>query len=177
FTIAIVFGSLIEVCAQGNADGAEVLPKRKTKAEQENRKIILFNFEKFNRGDTTAAAEDWSEDISNHGQKVGRSGIKMVLDDLFRTFPDARFDVQNAAVDGEMVVVRALFRGTHRGKGQLPVNGGMLVGVEPTGKSFAVEHSHWFRVRDGKIIEHYATRDDIGMMQQLGLSPQVTLGR
>jgi predicted ester cyclase len=133
-----------------------------------------LNFEKFNRGDTVAAAEDWSEEITNHGEKVGRSGIKMVLDDLLRTFPDAKFDIQNAVVDGDMVVIRALFKGTHRGTGQLPVNGGMLVGVEPTGKSFQVNHIHWFRLRDGKIVAHYAARDDIEMMRQLGLAPEIT---
>ena len=173
FTLAIFTGSLIEVSAQKNGEEAQVSPKLKTKAEQENRKIILLNFEKFNRGDTTSASEDWSEEITNHGEKVGRSGIKAVLDDIVGTFPDAKFDIQNAVVDGDTVVVRALFKGTHRGTGRLPVNGGMLVGVEPTGKSFGVTHIHWFRLRDGKIVAHYATRDDIEMMRQLGLSPEI----
>ena len=172
FTFAILLTGF-EVSAQKHGEGAEVAPKLKTKTEQENRKVILLNFEKFNRGDTAAAAEDWSEDLTNHGEKVGRSGIKMVLDDIFRTFPDAQLEVQNAVVDGDMVVVRAVFKGTHRGKGLLPVNGGMLVGVEPTGKSFAVSHIHWFRLRDGKITAHYANRDDIEMMKQLGLSPEI----
>ncbi|HEX6125462.1 MAG TPA: ester cyclase [Pyrinomonadaceae bacterium] len=177
FTLAILLtGSLLEASAQKNGEGAEVSPKEKTKTEQANRKIILLNFEKFNRGDTAGASEDWSDDLTNHGEKVGRTGIKMVLDDIFRTFPDARLDVQNAVVDGDMVVVRAQFSGTHRGKGLLPVNGGMLVGVEPTGKSFNVSHIHWFRLRDGKIIAHWATRDDIDMMRQLGLVPAIKSG-
>jgi predicted ester cyclase len=171
FTLAIL--TCVEISAQKNGEAAEVSPKLKTKTEQENRKVILLNFEKFNRGETAAAAEDWSEEITNHGEKVGRSGIKAVLDDILRTFPDAKFEIQNAVVDGEMVVVRTIFKGTHRGKGILPVNGGMLVGVEPTGKSFAVSHIHWFRLRDGKIIAHYATRDDIEMMRQLGLPPEI----
>ena len=174
FTLAILLtGSLMEIAAQRNGEGAEVAPKVKTKEEQENRKIVLLNLEKFNRGDAVAVSEDWSDEITNHGEKVGRSGIKAVLDDIFRTFPDAKFEVQNAVVDGEMVVVRALFKGTHRGKGRLPVNGGMLVGVEPTGRSFAVSHIHWFRVHDRKIVAHYATRDDIEMMRQLGLTPEI----
>ena len=51
------------------------------------------------------------------------------------------------------------------------MNGGMLVGVQPTGKRFEVSHIHWYTLRDGKIVEHYANRDDLGMMQQLGLVP------
>ena len=169
FTLAIL--TSLQISAQSEA--GDISPKLKTRTEQENRKIILFNFEKFNRGDTTAAAEDWSEEITNHGEKVGRNGIKMVLDDIIRTFPDAQFEIQNAVVDGEMVVVRTIFKGTHKGKGALPVNGGMLVGVEPTGRSFAVSHIHWFRLRDRKIVAHWDNRDDIEMMRQLGLSPEI----
>ena len=31
--------------------------------------------------------------------------------------------------------------------------------------------SHWFRIEDGKIIEHWANRDDLGMARQLGWIP------
>jgi len=34
-----------------------------------------------------------------------------------------------------------------------------------------VTQSHWFRVDDGKIIEHWANRDDLGMAKQLGWIP------
>jgi predicted ester cyclase len=36
------------------------------------------------------------------------------------------------------------------------------------GKSFKVKHIHRFRLKDGKIVEHFAVRDDWGMFQQLG---------
>ena len=69
------------------------------------------------------------------------------------------------------VVIRARVSGTHRGVGRLPVNGALLVGVPPTGKSFVVQHIHWYRMKDGQIIDHKANRDDLGMLQQLGLLP------
>jgi hypothetical protein len=47
----------------------------------------------------------------------------------------------------------------------------MLVGVQPTGRTFEVQHIHMYRVLDGKIAEHFANRDDVGMMRQLGLLP------
>jgi predicted ester cyclase len=55
------------------------------------------------------------------------------------------------------------------GVGKLPVNGGLLVDVPPTHKHFEVEATQWWRVRDGKIVDHYGVRDDLGMMEQLGL--------
>lgn len=172
FAIAILLTG-IEISAQDVVDGRPMSAEQKAKIERENRLTIVSNFEKFNRGETGKASEDWSEDLTNHGEKVGRAGIKMVLEDIIRTFPDAKLEIQNLVVDGETVVVRAQFTGTHRGKGRLPVNGGMLVGVEPTGKSFSVTHIHWFRLRDRQIIAHYATRDDIEMMRQLGLVPEI----
>jgi predicted ester cyclase len=47
----------------------------------------------------------------------------------------------------------------------------LLVGVPPTGRSFSVQHIHWFTLASGTIAEHRATHDDIGMMIQLGLLP------
>jgi predicted ester cyclase len=44
----------------------------------------------------------------------------------------------------------------------------MLVGVQPTGRAFEVQHIHMYRVLDGKIAELFANRDDVGMMRQLG---------
>jgi predicted ester cyclase len=46
----------------------------------------------------------------------------------------------------------------------------MLNGVmPPTGKRFSAMQSHWYRVVDGKFAEHWATRDDLTSMLQLGV--------
>ena len=41
----------------------------------------------------------------------------------------------------------------------------------PTNKTFAMTQSHWFRIEDGQIIEHWANRDDLGTAGQLGWIP------
>ena len=41
----------------------------------------------------------------------------------------------------------------------------------PTGRRFATTQTHWFRIADGKIIEHWANLDDLGTAMQLGWSP------
>jgi predicted ester cyclase len=43
------------------------------------------------------------------------------------------------------------------------------VGKAPTGKEYAVEHIHIWRLQDGKVIEHWSVRDDLGKALQLGL--------
>lgn len=127
-----------------------------------------------NSGDFAWAAQFFAPDAKNHGRQVGRDGVLMVLTDIFRTFPDWQMDIEHIIVGGgsnNEVVARMMVSGTHKGVGRLPVNGGMLVGVEPTGKRFSVQHIHWYTMREGLIAEHRANRDDIGMMRQLGLLP------
>jgi predicted ester cyclase len=80
-------------------------------------------------------------------------------------------DIVELIAKDDRVVVRCHASGTHLGVGKLPVNGGLLVDVPPTKKHFEVDVVHWNTVRDGKIVDHYGARDDVGMMQQLGLLP------
>jgi len=138
---------------------------------ESNRRIAEQFNDAFNRGDLDGAANCFSEECQNHGKKVGRAGVRAVLGEIKINFPDAKLTTLNSVVEGEWVVARCTYSGTHRGSSCFPVDGGMLVGVQPTGRTFAVQHIHMYRVRDGKIAEHFASRDDVGMMRQLGLLP------
>ena len=46
---------------------------------------------------------------------------------------------------------------------------GEILGRAPTGKEFAVEQIHIWRIEDGRVIEHWSARDDLGQALQLGL--------
>jgi predicted ester cyclase len=61
------------------------------------------------------------------------------------------------------VATRGTMTGTHEGE---------LMGVAPTGEVVAAQQSHWFRVVDGTMAEHWAVRDDLDMLQQLGVIPE-----
>jgi predicted ester cyclase len=45
------------------------------------------------------------------------------------------------------------------------------MGLPPTGKQIALEIIDILRLANGKVVEHWAVRDQMGMMQQLGLVP------
>jgi len=150
-----------------------------TSAEQ-NKETIRRHLELMNRGDWRAAAEYFAPEVQHH---VGnwQSGAEAIvrgkqvladnLEDIFRTFPDWKMEIVEMAADGDSVVVRCRVSGTHRGMAQRAVNGGLLKGAAPTNKHFQVQHIHWYKVRDGKITDHATSRDDLGMLQQLGLVP------
>jgi len=149
----------------------QCLEGKNVAASNANLILVQQHCEVFNRGDMDAAAEFFAEDSRNHGRQVGRAGVRAVLKDIQSTFPDVQQTILDSVVEAKWVVVRCTFSGTHRGVGRIPVCGGMLVGVQPTGRHFEVQHIHIYRVRNSKIAEHFANRNDIGMMQQLGLLP------
>ncbi|MGE0682475.1 MAG: ester cyclase [Candidatus Binatia bacterium] len=137
----------------------------------ETQRTVVRQHDAFNQGDTDAAAAFFAEHTRNHGRPVGREMVRAVLKDIQATFPDVQLRILQCVVEGEWVTVRCTFSGTHQGMGRLPVNGGLLVGVQPTGRFFEVQHIHMYQIQNGQIVEHFANRDDIGMMQQLGLLP------
>ena len=138
-----------------------------------NAETIRRHHAVLNTGNVAAASAFFAEDTRNHGVPVGRKGVVRVLTDIYTTFPDWRMDVDDLAAVDDDVIVRMTVTGTHKGVGRIPVNGGLLVGVPATGKSFKVQHIHWYTLKDGLITEHRANRDDVGMMQELGLLPAV----
>jgi predicted ester cyclase len=126
--------------------------------------------EGINRQDAAAAAAFYGADAKNHTRTVGREGMQKVFEALFSVFPDFTYRIDEATADGDRVVCKVWMTGTHRGKPTFSeVFSGMLTNVEPTGKRVEVLHFHSFRVRDGKIAEHAAVRDDLGMLIQLGV--------
>jgi predicted ester cyclase len=137
--------------------------------EDRNLKTVKGFWEALNRGDVPAALAFYADPVVNAGKGVPRAFIGKIFEDIRTRTPDIHFTVEEMVAVGENVIVRGEYSGTHLGVAQLPIDGGLLVGVPPTGKKFVVQHIHWFKLKDGLITVHRATRDDLGMMIQLGL--------
>lgn len=124
------------------------------------------------RGDHAAQAAFWSPEAVNNGRPMKPEMIGTILADIFRTFPDYNSVVVEQRALGDTVVTLSRVSGTHRGVAQTNFNGGLLLGATPTGRRFEVLSTHWWRFNEsGQIVWHQATRDDLGMMRQLGLIP------
>jgi predicted ester cyclase len=123
-----------------------------------------------NRQDANAAAAFYTDDASNHLRTVGRAGMKTMFETLYAVFPDFHYHIEESTAEGDCVVCKVTMTGTHRGQPIVrEAFSGMLNDVAPTGKSVKVLQFHSFKIRDGKIAAHAAVRDDMGMVQQLGL--------
>jgi len=91
---------------------------------------------------------------------------------LRAAFTGMRWAIGQVAADGDIVVVHATATSRHTGPFVLYDERGSVEQVmPPTGRTHTVTHTHWFRLADGKVIEHWANRDDMGMARQLGWVP------
>ena len=158
-----------------------LVPQARAADTTSSRDVVVRYHDLINQGDWKQAAEYFAPDVRHHrgnwqtgseATVVGKQALTDNLEDIFRTFPDWKMEIVDVNVDGDSVVVRCRVSGTHQGVGQRATNGGFLKGVPPTGKHFVVQHIHWYKVHDGKIVDHAAARDDLGMTQQLGLLPK-----
>lgn len=120
-----------------------------------NEALVRENLEKINRGDVEGAASDWADDAQSFGRHVGRTGVQSALEDILDTIPDYHMDIVEMVAAGDAVVVRCNLSGTHRGVGQRN----------------EIAHIRWYTLRSGKIIQQWATRDDYGVITQLGQTP------
>jgi steroid delta-isomerase-like uncharacterized protein len=169
--VAMAIAGLFTVRAQ-ESQRQEPAKNNSAQSVIERNKAVVRDFHnRMDKGEVEAALLNFAEDAENHGRRVNKQIFRLILEDIGRTFPDSKDEIVDMVAEGDHVVTRTKVSGTHKGTGKLPVNGGLLVGVPPTGKHYEIQHIHWFKLRDGKIVAHWANRDDVGMMQQLGLLP------
>jgi predicted ester cyclase len=90
---------------------------------------------------------------------------------LREAFGDLAFEVHEVVEDRDLIVVHNTMSGRHTGNMVMYADGKVQAVMPPTGRRFASTQTHWFRMRDGKVVEHWANRDDIGTAQQLGWIP------
>jgi len=91
---------------------------------------------------------------------------------LRAAFAGLHYEIHHALTDGDLVAVNSTMNGRHVAQFVLYRDDGEVdTAFPPTGKSFAMAQTHWFRIQGGKVIEHWAVRDDLGQAKQLGWLP------
>jgi steroid delta-isomerase-like uncharacterized protein len=102
-------------------------------------------------------------DPANPDEAIG--GVKDVtfhLTALRNAFPDVAFQVESMVEDGDTILVRWTARLTHTGD---------YFGIPPTGKKAVITGMNTWRMDGDKTVEGWVSRDDFGLLQQLGVIP------
>jgi predicted ester cyclase len=102
----------------------------------------------------------------------GAAGFYATAQWLRAAFADLHYDIHHSVCSGTVVAVNSTMNGRHVAPWAVYTEDGAIESVfPPTNRTFAISQSHWFRVEDGLLMEHWANRDDLGMARQLGWVP------
>ena len=93
---------------------------------------------------------------------LDREDYRQMIAHFQDAFPDGRNTSEDLLAEGDKVVQRWTFRGTHQGAFQ---------GIPPTGRPVTLTGISIWRVDGGTIVESWHELDTLGLMQQLGVIP------
>jgi predicted ester cyclase len=93
------------------------------------------------------------------GIAEGADGVRQQFEAFRVAFPDFHAVIHDQIAEGDKVVTRKVFHGTHHGE---------LMGIAPTGREVQIEVIDIVRIEGGQIVEHWNVVDRLGLLQQLG---------
>ena len=138
----------------------------------DNKRVVAAFVERCqNQHDLDYADEAFHPKFVNNYRPEGRalpetdrpaSGFQAFYGALLRGFPDATVEINEQLAERDLVATRKTFRGTHLGE---------LWDLPPTGNRVELEFIDIFRVRDGRLIEHWTSMDIGALRQQMRTRP------
>jgi steroid delta-isomerase-like uncharacterized protein len=128
--------------------------------------IARFYEEAWDAGQLDVIDEVFGNDYVRHDLRPteaapGAEGQKRITADFRAAFPDLRFEVEIMIAEDEFVAARWTARGTHTGR---------WGAVEPTGRRASLSGVNIFRFENGRVAEIWNHRDDLGLLEQLGVA-------
>lgn len=123
--------------------------------------------EVFNQGDLAVADELISPDYVHHvpGEppSPGIKGVKELVQQLRRSFPDLHASVEDEVAEGDRVVQRITGRGTHENE---------FLNIPATGEQITFHITEIYRAgSDGRFAEHWSSVDLLSVLQQMKAIP------
>ncbi len=110
-------------------------------------------------------AEDFDNSASGTpGLPPGLAGSKMAHQGVMGSFPDRTVEILNIVAQGDLVFVRSRVSGTNQG-------GFPAFNVPANSNPFSIESWSLYRLRDGRVVEHWGLNDALALLMQLGAIP------
>lgn len=131
---------------------------------EENKALIRrFISEVFERGHLEAVDELVADDFIGHTWgNASKNGLRLAMERVAKGLADAVFSIDDLIGEDDRVAVRLTASARQVGE---------FMGMPASGRTYTIGEIHVFRIRDGKIVEHWHQYDLPGMMRQLGASP------
>ncbi|MFC7476522.1 ester cyclase [Dankookia sp. GCM10030260] len=131
--------------------------------EQNKQLIRGFIEQVINEGNLDAAGNFMADDVVElepfPGQQPGLAGVKDVLRGMRVAFPDMRWTVEEQIAEGDKVLTRFVWTGTHAAE---------FFGVPATHRRVSVRGMVIDRIEAAKVKDTRIQMDVFGLMQTLG---------
>ena len=134
---------------------------------EENKAVVRQIEEAWNAGNLDALDQFFAPNFTPHnppGAPTNLAEAKAFYQMAISAFPDRKTTVEDILGDGDQVAVRIRMTGTNRGG--LPA-----LGIPANDKPVDIEWIGIYRLQGGKVLEHRAVMDLMGLMQQIGPVP------
>ena len=132
----------------------------------ENKAIVRrFVDEIFVQGKEASVDELLADDFVAHtwpSTGKPKDDLKAAIGMARNALAEVQFTIDDLIAEGDRVAARLT-----TGARQV----GEFMGMKPSSKRYEIEEIHVFRLRDGKVVEHWHQFDQMGMMKQLGAMP------
>jgi predicted SnoaL-like aldol condensation-catalyzing enzyme len=136
--------------------------------EKGNKQVVGDFYEQvFRHHDLAAVDRFMDDDYIQHNPDVaqGKAGFVEFHKGFFRAFPDSCASITKMVAEDDLVFVYNTITATHTGKGFLD--------YPPTGNKIRYEVVDMFRLRDGKLAEHWDVADTRALFSQVGAIREV----
>lgn len=138
-------------------------PADAREGKMDNKQIVRAIYEDYiNRRQLDRLNELFSADYAGPQGQTGPSAFAANVASLLRGFPDIKFTLEDVIAEGDRVVVRWMWQGTHDGD---------FRGYAPTGKRARSTGTVIYQFKDGKITRSWLETDRLGVLQQIGIIP------
>ena len=132
-------------------------------SERSARDVVDEMYRRQRAGDESALDDLVAEDMVNHAAgPEGRDGLKLIRSVIDNDLGPVTVEQHHLIGDGDLVAQHLTLHGTHRAS-TMPLLADASVSGRPTAWTFI----HIWRVADAMIVEHWACRDDLGLLEQL----------
>lgn len=136
---------------------------------EDNKAIVRRYLSRVDTGDIGCLDEFVDSSYDDHnpppfqGEARGMEGARDAFAYALKAFSDFRHEIHEQYADGDVVISRITGQGRHTGD---------FMGVPATNRDVSMEGIAIHRVVDGKVVEHWAQVDGMGLLMQMGAIPQ-----
>jgi predicted ester cyclase len=128
--------------------------------------VVEELFRRQKAGEDTVLDDLVAPEMVNHAAGLqGREGLRTILRTIEVDLGPTELEQHHLICEGDLVVQHVTLRGTNRAS-TMP----LLVNMPVSGRPAVWTFIHIWRVVDGMLVEHWACRDDMGLVEQLAPS-------